>query len=160
VRTLIASLLLIVAVFANQGAPSKQSAGKYNLSRTVPGPIGDEWVSWNSDMQAQYIRGYYEGYQRGDRVGCGDTIAFFVAKGVQTSMAMPAEPAGNCLKVKLQWSDSNESYAEKISQYYQTYLTDHDIPVPLLMEELSDQKHMSFVQIHQWYITGKEEKNP
>jgi hypothetical protein len=161
-RTLFALVFLTLsAVTVQQSSPrSPTQVGKYNLSRTVPGPLGDEWLNWSPDARVKYIRGYYEGYNRGDRRGCLDTLTFFSDKGVQTNMAMPEDPAQNCMDGMLRWPNSKESYAEKITRYYETYRTDYGIPIPLMMEKLSPEKHMAPEQIHQWYLTGNGEEKP
>ncbi len=161
-RALVAFSLLVLSVIAVQQSSRKleQRPAEYFLPRHVSGPLGGDWINWSPDMRTQYIRGYYEGYQRGDHIGCGDIIAFFSDKELPANIAMPEEPAQKCLEVMLRWSNPDELYAEKITQYYETYRTDYNIPVPMMMEKLSEQKHMTLEQIHHWFLTGNEEQKP
>jgi hypothetical protein len=156
-RSLITLSLLILTSIAIQitSPQSKPSRCESGLSRHTPGPLGDEWLTWSHASQIEYVRGYYEGYQRGDRRGCLDTAEFFVARGVQIDMAMPSEPAQNCQDVISRWTQSHESLAARISQYYEAFPTDCVVPVPLVMDSLSDQKQMTFIQIHHWYVEGE-----
>jgi hypothetical protein len=130
------------------------------LSRHTSGPLGDEWLSWSRTAQTEYVRGYYEGYRRGDGKGCEDTWEFFVTKGVRINMAMPEEPASNCLQVMSRWTPSHESFVARITEYYETFPTDCVVPVLLIMDSLSGQKHMTFLQIHHWYVEGELKRTP
>jgi hypothetical protein len=150
------SLLILAAIAIQKTSPqSKPSHCESNLSRHTSGPLGDEWLTWSHSSQIEYVRGYYEGYQRGDRRGCLDTAEFFVTRGVQINMAMPSDPADNCRDVMLRWTQSHESLVASISKYYEAFPTDCVVPVPLVIDSLSDQKQMTFIKIHHWYVEGE-----
>jgi hypothetical protein len=155
------TLLIIAAITVQKISPHDQLLhGRSGPARHNSGPMGDEWSTWTRDAQIKYVRGYEEGYQRGDRIGCLDTAQFFIAKADQPNIAMPSEPAQNCLDTMLLWSESSESIASKISEYYATYPADYIVPVPLVMYSLSDQKRMTFLEIHHWYVEGELKRNP
>ena len=149
-------MLLLAAIAIQRFSPQqKPLSGPAGPARHTSGPMGDEWLTWSRVVQTAYLRGYYEGHQLGDLTGCLDTSEFFAARGgVPTNMAMPSEPALNCQSVMLRWSRSSDSIADAITQYYQSYPTDYIVPVPLVMNSLSDQKRMTFLQVHHYYVEG------
>jgi hypothetical protein len=156
-RILIALALLFSAAIAIRitSPEARQPHSGPGPSRHTLGPTGDQWLNWSRSAQTGYVLGYYDGYRRGDSTGCEDTWEFFVARGVQINMAMPAEPAQNCLDVMSRWTQSNDSLVARITEYYESFPTDYIVPVPLVMDSLSDQKHMTFLQIHHWYVEGE-----
>jgi len=161
-RTFIALSLLLASAIAVQrtSPPPHRFGARSGPARHTHGPMGDEWLDWSPFRRIQYIEAYRDGYELGHETGCVDTVTFYATKEGQTALPLPFEPLQNCRTVVPQWNKSNGSLAEIISEYYASFSTDYIVPVPLVMDSLSDQKHMTFLQIHHWYVEGELKPHP
>jgi hypothetical protein len=152
------SLLLACAIVIQKTSRPPHRFGaraRSGLLGHTHGTVGDEWLDWSPLRRIEYIEAYRDGYELGDQTGCLDTVTFYAANDGQTALPLPSEPMQNCRKVAAQWNESNESLAETISEYYTSFPTDYIVPVPLVMDSLSDQNHMTYLQIHHRYVEGE-----
>jgi hypothetical protein len=155
--------LLAGAIVIQKTSPPPHRFGARARSGRVGhthGPVGDEWLDWSPLRRIEYIEAYRDGFELGDETGCEDTITFYAKKEGDTNLPLPFEPFQNCRTVLPRWDKSNKTLAEAISEYYATFPTDYIVPVPLVMDSLSDQKHMTFLQIHHWYLEGELKRTP
>ena len=153
-------LLLTSAIAIQKTSPRPRQFGvRSGPARHTHGPMGDEWLDWSPLRRIQYIQAHRDGYELGDQTGCLDTVTFYATKDGQTTLPLPSEPMQNFRKVVPHWDKSNEFLAEIISEFYAEFPTDYVVPVPLVMDSLSDQKHMTFLQIHHWYVEGELKPN-
>ncbi len=124
-------VVLALAIVSGLGGPSKGGAE------------GEEWMKWSAEMRLLYVSAFLTGYDRGFDDGC--------------KMAEDADvprpnglPGAKCISKEPSHSKSLEAYVDLVTEYYTTYPKDRYVNIRTILQDLSDTRHLSLAQIHQY----------
>jgi len=131
-------VVLGIIMVSGLAAPGKQShpcSSKFNAE--APG-TGVEWLKWDEKTREMFVLGYIVGHDRGSRQGC--IIASDLAPSVWIKPG--------CLERTRTFSETLDSYAGMMTQYYQKYPEDQAIQAVYVLPLLSDQDAKPLEEIH------------
>ena len=128
--------------------PSSQTT-RFPSARTQKD--GEQWLLWDALERKGFISGYLSGYKSGHNEGCGQAITYLVS---QAPASKGPDPRAFCENAQLAFSEDKAHYIKTITEFYNTYANDREIPLPMMMWLLSDQQNKNPTQIHEWYVSG------
>lgn len=139
-----------------------------SMNKTRPEPLerGREWLSWTSSERNRYVLGYLDGYLTARHTACLAADSLFEV-GQPHRMGddqHPSEyPSGRCLESvdsfsRFKYIDSAldlSTYVNVITEFYAKHPEYQGIPVPSVMEFLSDKKCKTAADLFQTALRGE-----
>jgi len=139
---------------------------KANKGRSGLLERGDEWMSWNTTERNRYVLGYLDGYLTARHTACvaADTLFEVGQPHRMGDEQHPTEfPSGRCLASVDEYSRFKfvnsaidlSVYVNPISEFYAKHSEYRDIPIPFLMDFLSDKKCSTEDELFRMALKGK-----
>lgn len=110
------------------------------------GGQGKLWLSWSPERRQGFSGGYLWAYDVGFRQAC---LAYFTASPPKSmTLDLKDSPLQKCAVRELQYSKGPDRYAALITDYYEKYPDDVDLPITWLFQAFSEQENKSPEEIH------------
>jgi hypothetical protein len=110
---------------------------------------GGGWLERNPDSRIGFVHGYIVGLSRGFAQGC---VAYERSVPQQKTYVRPADlPSVKCSRQTPSFSKPISFYAEQITRFYTANAEDRKVPFEEVLKMLSDGKHMTPEQMHDWF---------
>ena len=143
------SVLLAVVSFGHS-AKSQTNSRKIHFPNARTSKDGDIWLQWDRSHRLGFVEGYLRGNHDGHEKGClsAQEVKSETSKTETSLLGMT-----QCLKTEKSFSGPVDIYANKITEFYQQFPSDREIPMIYVLTFLSDEDKKDFKQIHQWYLS-------
>ena len=107
--------------------------------------LGEQWLKWSDETRFVYVLAYLGGRAHGFVDGCK------VGQKMYLTRKMTGLPGESCIRSAPEYSKHLEEYSEIISNYYRSYPEDRNVPVFVVLDGLTDARHLTIQQMHDYY---------
>lgn len=103
------------------------------------------WLDWTPNERHSFVLGYIWAYHEGFHSGCRE---YFDSNPPKVIEDLQRSPLQKCMLRELRYSRPVRFYETKITQFYNQFPGDSDVPLARLLEAFSDTKHKSAQEVH------------
>ena len=139
----------LIVLTCSYSAAAQASSGTVHFPSARTVKDGDLWIGWDKVQRLAFINGYIQGNRDGHQKGCG-TAEQIVAGGVVSKVMN--ELVTHCLKSEA-FTKSPDNYAESITNFYQEYPQEREVPIRVLFQLMSDESGKTPEQMHAWFAS-------
>jgi hypothetical protein len=118
---------------------------------------GKMWIKWDKSQRLGFIRGYNSGLDRGYHNGCLTVYEAASPSSGELDQSKKTNRSTSglqeCMSKQPLFSKEAAHYETQITNFYETYPQDQDLPIRQFFSHLADSSSETLEQIHSWYHT-------